>query len=123
DVALFEFEDEEMSRRRAFLRSFMRDQYATGGIGNQVYVFGWSTEQRPEDIAISDVNYNPEDTSLYIIELESEIEPAPSSQEVTLGADQFTWAMTDIEAGQVTGSLHDLVIVNPGWAEFQITPL
>ncbi len=123
DVALFEFEDEEMSRRRAFLRSFMRDQYATGGIGNQVYVFGWSTEQRADDITISDVNYNAVDTSLYIIELESEIEPAPSSQEVTLGADQFTWAMTGLELGQVTGSLHDLVIVNPGWAEFQITPL
>lgn len=123
DVALFEFDDEEMSRRRAFLRSFMRDQYATAGMGNQVYVFGWSTEQQPDDITVSDVTYNAVDTTLHIIELDSSIETAPSSQEVTLGADQFTWAMTGIESGQVTGSLHDLVIVNPGWAEFQITPL
>lgn len=123
DVALFEFDDEEMSRRRAFLRSFMRDQYATGGIGNQVYVFGWSTEERPDDIVISDVNYDAVDTSLHIIEIESEIELPEPNQEITLGADQFTWTMTASETGQVSGSMHDLVIINPGWAEFQITPL
>ena len=120
---LLDFDDDEMNRRRALLRSFMRDQYGTPGIGNQVYVIGWTSEQRGDDVTVSDVSYRPVDTSMYIIELETELVPASSDQFVTLSADQFTWATIDIEPGQVLGSFNDLTIINPGWAEFQVMPM
>jgi len=120
---LLDFDDEEMSRRRALLRAFMRDQFGIPGIGNQVYVVGWTSEQRDDDLGVSEVTYRPVDTSMYIIELETEVETAPSDQLVTLSGDQFTWVATGAEAGQVLGSLSDLTIINPGWAEFQIMPV
>lgn len=120
---LLDFDDDEMNRRRALLRAFMRDQYQTPGVGNQAYVIAWTSEQQADDVRVSDVAYRPVDTSMYILELDTSLETAPSDQLVTLSADQFTWVMTDATAGQVLGSLNDLTIINPGWAEFQVMPI
>ena len=120
---LLEFNDEEMARRRAFLRAFLRDQHSTGGAGNQVYLFGWTSEQQPDDIMINDVSYRAVDTVLHIIELETEVELPPSSEIITLSADQYTWTTTDVTQGQVTGNFNDLTIINPGQAEFRVMPL
>lgn len=123
DLLLQELNDEELSRRRALLRSFIRDQHSTSGIGNQVYVFAWTQEQQPDDLTIVDVTYRPVDTTLHIIELESDVElPAPS-ETITLSADQFTWTANDMAEGQVSGNFNDLLLINPGWAEYSVTPI
>lgn len=120
---LVESDDEEINRRRAFLRAFMRDQHSTGGIGNQVYVFGWTTEQQPDDLTIPGVAYRQVDTTLHIIELASELELPPSSETITLSADQYTWTARGIADGQVNGSFNNMLILNPGWAEFRVMPI
>lgn len=123
DIDFLTSTDEEQSRRRALLRAFMRDQNANLGMGNQVYVMGWSTETQPDDISITDTNYRTVDTTLHIIEIDTDVELPSSTEQVTLSGDQFTWAATDLELGQVFGNLSSLTVINPGWAEFQITPI
>ncbi len=123
DVDFFDSTNEEQSRRRALLRAFMRDQNSGLGIGNQVYVMGWSNETQADDITVADTTYRTVDTTLHIIEIDTAVETPSSSEQVTLSADQFTWAATDFELGQVFGNLSSLTVINPAWAEFQITPL
>ncbi|MGJ3237258.1 MAG: hypothetical protein ACFE0Q_00985 [Anaerolineae bacterium] len=123
DVAQITFDDEEMNRRRAFLRSFLRDQYATNGIGERAYLFGWTSDNTSDDIRISDIAYQTVDSTMHIIELDTEHDTPPSSETVTLSADQFTWTLTDVAVGQYFGSFNDLTVINPGWAEFTVRPL
>ncbi|MEL7432576.1 MAG: hypothetical protein AAFN11_01390, partial [Chloroflexota bacterium] len=115
--------DEEQNRRRALLRAFMRDQYASRGIGNQAYLMGWTTGEQPTDIAVQDVTYRAVDTSLHIIELASSVDTPPASQQVTIDPSQFTWAFTNITTTQVFGGVNNLTIINPGFAEMQLMPL
>ncbi|MEO1288438.1 MAG: hypothetical protein AAFV93_11780, partial [Chloroflexota bacterium] len=123
DENTFDATDDEQSRRRALLRSFMRDQNLSLGIGNQVYVMGWTSAPQADDITVADTPYRSVDTTLHIIELDTTVETAPSGETVIIAGDQFTWNFTDIEVGQVFGNLSSLTLVNPGWAEFQLTPL
>lgn len=123
DLLFEETDDEESNRRRALLRSFMRDQYAGSGIGNQIYVVGWTNETHADDVLVSDSTYRPVDTTLHIIELNTTLELPPASTLVTLTPDQFTWATLDIAPGQVLGSIGDFTLINPGFVEMQIAPI
>lgn len=115
--------DEEQNRRRAFLRAFMRDQQAERGMGNQAYLMGWTTAEQPTDITIEDVIYRAVDTALHIIELDTTTETPPSSQQITLDPNQYTWAFTDVTPTQVIGGVNNMTIINPGFAEIQFMPL
>lgn len=121
---ILESDDEEENRRRAFLRAFMRDQYATAGIGHEIYLLGWSNAERPNDIAIDEVTFRPVDTTLYIIELSTTVETPPSSEIVTISPDQFTWTALDLDPLQVsTTGMNDLTLVNPASLTLQFAPI
>jgi hypothetical protein len=123
DIEFIELDTQEANRRRALLNSFMRDQYATGGFGNEVYLIGWSNVEHELDVQISNSEYRAVDTSLYIIQLENRVETAPTSEEITLKPDQFSWVIRDRSAGQTIGGLNDLLMINPAWAEVRFMPL
>jgi hypothetical protein len=113
--------DEEENRRRALLRSFMRDQYAAQGIASSAYLIGWSNEALPQDIQIAGISYRAVDTSLYIVELDTSTEPAPASTTVTLLPNQFSWSVRERE--QAEGGVEDVTLINPGWVAVRYTPI
>jgi hypothetical protein len=123
DIEFIELDSQEANRRRALLNAFMRDQYATGSFGDEVYLVGWSNEQHPIDVEISNSEYRAVDTSLYIVQLENRVEAAPAGEAVTILPDQFTWVIRDRAAGQTIGGLNDLTMINPAWAEVRFMPI
>ena len=110
------------NRQRSLLLSFLRDQYATGNIGNRAFILGWSDQEKEKDIIIEDTPYQTIDTSLYIIELDVEIEESAPNEEIMLSADQFIWLFREREENSV-GGLHDFYIINPGKAEVRFMPM
>jgi hypothetical protein len=80
-------ETQERRRRQAFLTSFILDQYATTGRGNNVYLVGWGAGA-PTAETVDGAGYEVVDTTLYIVELAVEIDPARTT---TVTQDQFTW--------------------------------
>ncbi|MBI1258141.1 MAG: hypothetical protein GC204_11775 [Chloroflexi bacterium] len=108
-------------RRQYFLTSFVSDFYNSSGRGDHVYVAGWS-ENTPLATDISGANWNTQDTTIYLIELDSQRVLPPSGSKVTISPDQFTWVVASY-----TG-LSDVTPVNmqlqPGEeAVFRYTPL
>ena len=77
-------------RRQYFLSSFVSDFYNSSGRGDHVYVAGWS-ENTPLATDISGANWNTQDTTIYLIELDSQ--RVLSSGSVTISPDQFTWVV------------------------------
>lgn len=123
DIEFIELEDEEDNRRRALLNSFMRDQYATGGYGNNVYFLAWSNEAHEADVSISNSEYRSVDTSLYIVQLESNLENPPTGVTTTILPDQFSWVIRDRSAGQTLGGMNDMTMINPAYAEVRFMPI
>lgn len=115
--------DQEQTRRNALLRSFVRDQYGTVGVGNRAYLFGWVSEPLPPDVQIEGVNYRSVDTTLHIVEVDVTVEEAPSSTTVTIQPDQFTWVFLERDLLNAFGGLHNLTLVSPGAAELRFLPL
>ncbi|MDQ7027099.1 MAG: hypothetical protein Q9P01_18185 [Anaerolineae bacterium] len=114
-------DSEETLRRRALLRSFMRDQFATNSIGNSAYLIGWSTDEVPPDIELQGVTYLSVDTVLHIIQLSVDVEIPTSSELVTIEGDQYIWAMRDRDL--VEGSFNDLTLINPATLVTRLMPL
>ncbi len=106
-------------RRQYFLASLMEDYAGTSGRGDRVYLAGW-TDSAPLATEVAGASWNAQDTTLYLVELESE--RAVPSGTVTIAPDQFTWMVSDY-----TG-LADIAPVNtqlqPGEdVTFRYTPL
>lgn len=110
----------QINRRRQYFLAGLIDDYAgTSGRGDRVYLAGW-TDSAPLTTTVAGASWNSQDTTLYLIELASELVPPPSS--VTIAPDRFSWLVTNY-----TG-LADVAPVNtqlqPGEeASFRFTPL
>lgn len=112
----------ESKRRESLLFSFIRDQYATGNIGNRAFLAGWSEESRDKDIVIEETDYRVLDTSFYMIELDVELEEPSPNETLTLGTDQFTWTFLSRDENSI-GGIDNFYIINPGEVEIRFMPL
>ena len=83
-------ENLESRRRQLFLSSFIRDPYGASGRGSGVYLAGW-TETSPLESDLTGAEWRSQDTTLYIIELETE--RITDDDLVLISADQFGWTL------------------------------
>jgi hypothetical protein len=82
---------EEMRRRWSFLTALLRDPYFSTGRGDKVYFVGWSN-RAVTDVDLAERTYNAYDSTLYVVELESEIQ-RPVATRVRVASDQFVWSV------------------------------
>jgi hypothetical protein len=75
-------------RRQFFLSAFVDDYASTGGRGDHVYLAGW-TNGVPLATDVTGANWNSQDTTIYLIELNSD--RITGAGTVTIAPDQFTW--------------------------------
>jgi hypothetical protein len=107
-----------LRRRQLFLTSFIDDPFGTTGRGSRVYLAGW-TDESPLGAALDGANWNAQDTTLYLIELETELTP---EDEVTISPDQFTWVVREYLGLGDTSPIN--LTLQPGEeAVFQYTPI
>jgi hypothetical protein len=99
----------------------MRNQFASGSLGDSAYLFGWSTETLPPDVELAGLEYLSVDTVLHIIQLDVEVETPASSELVRIEGNQFTWAIR--ERDLVEGGFNDLTLINPGILTARLLPL
>ena len=78
----------QAAREQSFLASFMVDQYESTARGTRLYLAGWS-DSWPRDFEISGASWGSIDTTLYLVELEVDINPP--SQRATLTSEHFSW--------------------------------
>jgi hypothetical protein len=114
--------EQEIRRRRFFLQSLMMDTFNSTARGDRVYFAAW-TQESPVSFEVEGANWSTKDTTLYLIELELDFRRPPSTQDVFLSADKFTW-VTQSRIGVVnyTGPL-DLRLVPGDDVVFRFTPL
>jgi hypothetical protein len=105
-------------RQQAFLDSFIIDQYGSTGRGNKVYLAGW-TDAAPLDEALRGSASRGLDTTLYLIELDTEVN---SPQTVTIPSSQFSW-LTVLRSGQADVGPYDIFLSSQAEAVFRFTPL
>lgn len=112
-------EEQATQRRQLFLSSFIDDVYGTTGRGDRLYLAAWS-DQAPLSLDVQGANWNAQDTTLYLVELDTTLD-APSST-VTISPDQFTWVVRDyVGMGDVSPVT---ISMQPGEeVVFQYTPL
>ena len=91
--------DRQAAREQAFLASFMLDQFQSAARGSRLFLLGWSDEWR-RDLTISGAGWSSIDTSLYIIELDVEIQRP--RERATLTSEHFSWLTLDRQG--VTGN-------------------
>ena len=80
--------ERQAAREQAFLASFMVDQFRSSARGARLYLVGWS-DAWPRDLEISGAGWSSIDTTLYIIELDVDIELPRGS--ATLPTEYFSW--------------------------------
>lgn len=110
---------EEAIRRDAFLRSFLRDQYNSQAIGDDLYVMGWG-DALEANVEIEGASARDVTTSFYIVQLETTMEEPPGSQQITLEPDQFTWTILNRDLGE--GGNEEMRIFSEGFIEMRFTP-
>ena len=84
--------ERQAAREQAFLASFMLDQFQSPARGTRLYLAGWSDDWQ-RDLDISGAAWTSVDTSLYIIELDVDIQLP--SQRATLTTEHFSWLSLD----------------------------
>ncbi len=106
-------------RRQYFLSSFVDDYYNSVGRGDHVYLAGW-TGSVPLDTQVTGANYNSQDTTLYLVQLDAQADQ-PTTGSVTISPDRFTWVtMAYSGAGDI--SPIDLEMQPSEEASFRFTP-
>ena len=80
--------ERQAAREQAFLASFMVDQFGSSARGSGLYLLGWSDEWG-RDLSIGGASWSSIDTTLYLIELDVDIQLP--SRRVTLTTEQFSW--------------------------------
>ncbi|MCA9907587.1 MAG: hypothetical protein KC519_02985, partial [Anaerolineae bacterium] len=80
----------ENRRRQLFLSSFIRDPYGATGRGSNVYLAGW-TDASPLESELTGADWRSQDTTLYIIKLETE--RITDDELVLISKDQFGWTL------------------------------
>lgn len=108
------------ARRQTFLSTFMLDQFAATGRGDSVYLVGW-TQTAPTAEQVGSIGSRAVDDTLYIIELETERQPASGSR-TTVHIDQFTWLIT-ADTGATDSNPNNIAFFNEGGLTFRFTPI
>ncbi|GAB1420426.1 hypothetical protein MASR2M15_05240 [Anaerolineales bacterium] len=117
----YNLEDQIRLRRQAFLSAFMRDQYGASALGDAVYLIGWDNEW-PRDVDVIDAPWNSVDDTIYIIEIDTEFEPAKSNEYVRILPNQFSWVVRERELID-DGGANDVMVIPGGHITFRFTPL
>ncbi len=113
---------QKAERRRAIITSYMFDQFGATAYGNHVYLVGWSDEAG-DDITLSGATFTPLDTTLYLIQMDAAIPPAPPTQSVTIMPDQFTWTSLERTNVDSMGGLNNLTLLPGASVVMQYRPL
>ncbi len=112
-------EDRQSAREQAFLASFMLDQFQSTARGSRLFLVGWS-DQWSRDLEVSGASWSSIDTSLYIIELDVDIQLP--SERATLTTEHFSWLTLGRQG--VTGNGTDNFSLYEGQSvEFLFHPL
>ena len=82
---------DETRRRQAFLQAFALEQFGVTARGNQAYLIGWGQADWARDMTIEGAGWTTVDSTLYIVELNVDVELPPSNQLVELPTEYFTW--------------------------------
>jgi len=111
--------EKQSAREQAFLASFMQDQFDSTARGTKAYLVGWHDEWE-RDLEVTGANWTSVDTTLYIIELDVEIDhPAET---VSITSEYFSWM--SIERLNVTESGTDgLTLFETQEVAYRFTPL
>jgi hypothetical protein len=109
----------ESRRRQLFLASFVRDLFATTARANHIYLVGWATRS-PLESELVGANWEPYDTTLYLIELESP--RVPTQDEVTISGDQFNWSARSFTGARDVAPV-SLQLNQDETAVFRFTPV
>jgi len=112
-------ENLENRRRQLFLSSFIRDPYGASGRGSGVYLAGW-TEASPLESELTGADWRSQDTTLYIIQLETE--RITDDEPVLISADQFGWTLQS-STGLGEFSPFDMRLDQSEEIELRYTPL
>lgn len=112
---------EELQRRQKFLNAFMADEFHATGRGNRVYLVGWS-DQAPSTENLTGVNWRAVDSTVYIIELETDVVTDNAGSNVLITPDQFTWVSLERE-GILDAAPVNLTLYTDRIVSFRFTPL
>ena len=111
--------ERQAAREQSFLASFMVDQFNSDARGTSLYLAGWSDDWA-RDLDIRGAGWSSIDTTLYLIELDVEIQlPAETA---TLTSEYFTWLTLDRQGITDNGTDNFSLFEDQG-AEFLFHPL
>ncbi|MFZ4814523.1 MAG: hypothetical protein ACOYL5_08310, partial [Phototrophicaceae bacterium] len=83
--------DQEERRRQLFVTTLVEDLFISTGRGNSIYFVGWGTDSPLELQIDDDRRFKAFDSTLYIVALDTALQPATDRVRIT--ADQFVWAV------------------------------
>lgn len=110
---------QELLRRQYFLNTFVIDQLGSTARGNNVYLAAW-TQNSPTEENLDDTSWSAVDTTLYLVELASELEQTGTSNYVF--TDQMSWISTEKD-GLSTATPGVTTLVSEGVLSFDFAPL
>lgn len=119
DLMAGTFEAQQADRYRALAYALLSDQFASTGRGDDVYLVGWS-DTWAEDITLVDRTPVWVDTTLYLIQLQVNVEP--TNEIVTILPDQFTWMILEKENVEGSGP-NDFTMLQESSLVVEITPV
>ena len=111
--------ERQASREQSFLASFMVDKYDSDARGAGLYLVGWS-DQWESDLEISGAGWTAVDSTLYIIQLDVDIELP--SRIATLPSAYFSWLTLD-RIGLTENGTDNFSMYDEQGAEFLFHPL
>ena len=111
--------DRQAAREQSFLASFMMDQFSSTARGTGLYLVGW-TDRWQRDLQISGAEWSSIDSSLYVIELDVEIQLP--REKATLHSEHFSWITLSREGISHHGT-EDFNLYEGQSVEFLFNPL
>ena len=111
--------ERQAAREQSFLASFMVDQFASDARGTGLHLVGWSDDW-PRDLEISGAGWSAIDSTLYIIELDVDIQLP--TQTATLTSGYFSWLSLD-RAGITDNGPDNFSLYEEQSVEFLFHPL
>jgi len=114
-------QSQEERRQQAFLDSFVIDQFGSTGRGNRIYLAAWGTNA-PLTEVIAGASWSPVDSTLYLIELEVEVNRSANTSTL-ITRDQFTWTARQRNAADVYSGPSQLAVTGESELIFRFTPL
>lgn len=106
-------------RRQAFISNFIVDQFFTNGLGDDVYLIGWSSTT-PTAETLPNIRTQTLDETLYITRLTT-TRLAPSAT-VTAHPDDFTW-LTVSDTSGTDSTPNILVSYTDSFLAYRFTPI